>query len=250
MTVADKHLAKVEDMPVETFASGGGKKTLAETLAELAARQEQRTNRERHGEGELIRCDGVPTHASGCLLPDGGLTAATCLTRQDGLADEDRVWTRPVVPGSPRRRRGRLRVEPGVALHFHDEGEADIPRALRPAVADLAGDMAMSERMRTLVRDSDLFAALLYAALCNRRWIHRATGQEWSVSWRGAGSGIAHLRGSGDYLDWYCGGEEGMLDEQVLAELEALGWRPVAAAEPANPEVLAQFGHAESSGKP
>ena len=247
MTHAAQHLAKVDDMPVETFASGGSKRTLAEALAELAARQEQRTSRERHGEGELIKYSGVPTHALGCLLPDGGLTAATCLTRHDELADEDRVWTRPVVPGSPRRRRGRLRVEPGVALHFHDEGEADIPRAPRRTVADLAGDMAMSERMRTLVRDSDLFAALLYAALCNRIWIHEATGQEWSVSWRSAGSVVAHLRGSGDYLDWYCGGEEGKLDEQAVAELQALGWSPVEAAEPAKPEVLAQFGHAESS---
>ena len=100
--------------------------------------------------------------------------------------------------------------------------------------------------MCTLVRDSDLFAALLYAALCNRMWIHEATGQEWSVSRRSAGSVVA-LRGSGDYLDWYCGGEEGMLDQQAVAELQALGWSPVEATEPAKPEVLAQFGHSESS---
>jgi hypothetical protein len=32
------------------------------------------------------------------------------------------------------------------------------------------------------------------------------------------------LRGEGDYMDWYCSMGEGLVDEQVLAEVSLLGW--------------------------
>ena len=73
-----------------------------------------------------------------------------------------------------------------------------------------------------------LFAELLYAALCSTEWRHRATGELWSCSWRSAGGVVAHVRGEGCYLDWYCSGGEGLVDEGVLAEIEALGWELVA----------------------
>jgi hypothetical protein len=41
---------------------------------------------------------------------------------------------------------------------------------------------------------------------------------------RHAGGVVAALRCAGDYLDWYCSGGEGLVDDQVLAEIEALGW--------------------------
>ena len=43
----------------------------------------------------------------------------------------------------------------------------------------------------------------------------------------GRGRGGACLR-RGCYLDWYCSGGEGLVDEGVLAEIEALGWELVA----------------------
>ena len=220
----------------ETAEEGGetGPRKLSDALAELWASQERSISRERHGDGELVRRDGIPNRASGCLLPDGSRTDALCLTGEQYLSDQDRVWNRPVTPDGPLRRRGRLWIEPGVALHFLDEAEADIPEAtLSEAIPpDLERDMAMSARIPALVHGSELFARLLYAALCNTVWMHGATGQQWRISWRGAGSVVARLRGNGDYLDWYCGGEEATVDEQVLAELRALGWELLEAADP------------------
>ncbi len=71
---------------------------------------------------------------------------------------------------------------------------------------------------------SDIFATLLSGALCNTAWRHVATGTVWHCSWRHAGSIVAMLRCEGDYMDWYCSMGEGFVDEQVLAEINALGW--------------------------
>src|SRR5688572_89802 len=52
----------------------------------------------------------------------------------------------------------------------------------------------------------ETFAQNLYAALCNMPWIHVATGQVWSCSWRCAGGIVANRQGEGDYMTWYCSG--------------------------------------------
>ena len=203
--------------------------------ARIAAR-EAHTRRERHGVGELVRLDGVPTEAHGCLAPGGTPAEATCLTRQKGLADAERVWMRALAPGSPLHRRGRLLVEPGVALRFVDEPDADVPvpAAAPPAVPDMERDMLASPRLRERARGSELFAGLLYAALCNNEWRHVATGQVWSQSFRSNGGTVASLRGGESYMDWYCWGHEGTADEQVLAELRQLGWELLPERDPAS----------------
>lgn len=203
-------------------------KAISLKLEEFRAQQEAKRHTERHGEGELVLFDGVPIEATGCVLPDGSRTTATCLTREDGIPGGERVWVRPVGPGSVLRRRGYLRVVPGAALEFLDEPMADLSAsqagtARFPADA-LGDDLLQSDRLRGLVRGSALFAELLYAALCNTTWTRAADGKEGSVSWRRAGRLVATLRGEGDYTDWYCAGGEGTVDEVVLAELRALGW--------------------------
>lgn len=45
------------------------------------------------------------------------------------------------------------------------------------------------------------------------------------VERHGAGGVLATLRAEGgDYTDWYCSMGEGLVDEQVLDEIQALGW--------------------------
>jgi len=169
------------------------------------------------------------------------LTKAECLLPHVQATDPQRVWTRR-LPGSALRRRGRLTVEPGVALHFVDEPVADIVAKATPPIVpspDLERDLGQSSRMRSLAR-SEVFATLLYGALCNTTWRYIATGATWSCSWRHAGGILAMLRGEGDYLDWYCSMGEGLVDEQVLAELKALGWELVTAESPDDEDIPAE----------
>ena len=185
---------------------------MQEYFEKLDAAREADTRRERHGLGELVLRGGVPSEANGCFSHDGALT------RSKELEDHERVWSRPVTPGLPFQRRGRLRVDLGAGLYFVDEPEADAMRqaaASRP-VPDLERDMLGCSRMRQLACDSDLFAGLLYA-----------TGQAWSQSWRSNGGTVASMRGGESYLDWYCWGREDTADEQVVAELRRLGWELV-----------------------
>ena len=195
----------------------------------LDAAREADTRRERHGLGELILRGGVPSEASACFGPDGILSDVSCLTRSKEIEDHERVWSRPVTPGLPFQRRGRLWVDPGAGLHFVDEPNADAARqdVVPRLTPDLERDMLGCDRMRRLACDSDLFAGLLYATLCNTEWRHVATGQTWSQSWRSNGGTVASLRGGESYLDWYCWGREDTVDEQVLAELRRLGWELV-----------------------
>ena len=206
---------------------------LIELLAEIDADCEARTRRERHGLGEITLVDNVPTQATGCCLPDGSLTDAECLTRHEDTDAAHRVWIRRLA-GSAMRRRGRLKVEPGTALLFIDEPDADLDAPSHKPVSNapnLERDFAMSDRIRGLIR-SDVFAVLLYGALCNTSWRHKATGAIWHCSWRGAGGIVAELRGEGCYMDWYCSSGEGLVDEHVLAEIGALGWALVEADAP------------------
>lgn len=79
------------------------------------------------------------------------------------------------------------------------------------------------------VRADDAYAKKLYAAMCNVRWQYQdimliLQDKWWTVSWRGAGGVIADIRGRGDYLDWYCSGNEGYVDPEITADLAAIGW--------------------------
>jgi hypothetical protein len=178
---------------------------LKELFVRLDEDRETRTRRERHGQGELTLLDGMPMSATGYVLPDGTLTDAECLLPYVSVPDETH------------------RVEPAAELVIASAGSV----AVQP---DLENDLGISPRIRGLVR-RELFATLLYGALCDTVWRHKATGIPWHCSWRHAGGVVANLRCQGDYLDWYCSMGEGLIDEQVLAEIGTLGWE-LAEAEP------------------
>lgn len=94
--------------------------------------------------------------------------------------------------------------------------------------ADLKGSASICQKIK-----DDGYAQRLYHSLCNTDWIRNEfypllrqdpDRDFWSCSWRYAGGIIADLREEGDYLDWYCSGREGWIDEEVAADLLKLGW--------------------------
>lgn len=99
-------------------------------------------------------------------------------------------------------------------------------------------------KLRTLsdrVREDEIFAQNLYAAMCNVRWKHKDTGKVYSCSWRAAGALVASLESDSqndtwDYLKWYLSGvwdsdtsgyvPEGTVTQSVKEELDKLGYEP------------------------
>ena len=151
--------------------------SLTDWWAEMAADREARTRHERHGSGEITFLDEVPTHATGCRLPDGSVTDAVCLTQQAAMSDEvPRVWTR-CLPGTSLRRRGRLTLQSGAEPLFVDEVDADLDAPVT-AVADLADlerDLLRSDRVRGLVRseivrDAALQRPVQHPVAAQRGW--------------------------------------------------------------------------------
>ena len=72
-------------------------------------------------------------------------------------------------------------------------------------------DICQAKWIVEKVRADDVYAKKLYAAMCN-------------ISWRSAGGVIADIRGEGDYMDWYCSGNEGRVDPEITADLADIGW--------------------------
>lgn len=112
-----------------------------------------------------------------------------------------------------------------------------------PEIAKLIFEMRTDEARRELIEAlqalaepvaaDKAFAKELYAALCNMRWHRYVWDSEnaplASVTWRNAGGIVADLEGrGGDYLDFYCSGNEGTVSERVSVMMESMGWVPVA----------------------
>ena len=79
------------------------------------------------------------------------------------------------------------------------------------------------------IAKSETFAQHVYAALCNHQFyphnIDRLTYEPWSCSWRYAGEIIADIeQAGGDYMEYYCGGNEGTISPQVATMLQEMGW--------------------------
>ncbi len=100
-------------------------------------------------------------------------------------------------------------------------------------------DMRTCDWMLEKVRNSEVYAQNLYAAMCNREFVRHEVfpilkKETWSCSWRYAGGIIADMRQEGDYIDWYCSGirdtyEGGYVPEcevtdEIRNDLFQLGW--------------------------
>lgn len=94
---------------------------------------------------------------------------------------------------------------------------------------NLEYDLRTNEYIINKVRASRQYGQKLYAALCNNEFIKREMWQllkeeTWSCSWRYAGGILADMLEEGDYMDWYCSGNEGVVDPEVQNDLYNLDW--------------------------
>lgn len=107
-------------------------------------------------------------------------------------------------------------------------------------------DLLTTDWILKKVRNSDVYAQHLYAAICNNDFQKREMWpilkeETWSASWRYAGGIIADMRQQGDYIDWYCSGisdglgngdsdgskkymSEGSVTDEIKNDLYKLGW--------------------------
>lgn len=87
---------------------------------------------------------------------------------------------------------------------------------------NLEYDLRSNERLLAKARNSETYCKNLYSALCNNRFFYG--DKEWTCSWRHAGGIVADMIQKGDYIDWYCGGDEGLVTEEISLDLMMIGW--------------------------
>jgi hypothetical protein len=91
---------------------------------------------------------------------------------------------------------------------------------------NLEHDLRSTDWILERVRNSEVYAQNLYAALCNNSFQKLDAWQilndkTWQCSWRYAGGIVADMKGSGDYIDYYCSGIGSYMNEDEVSTLEA-----------------------------
>lgn len=89
---------------------------------------------------------------------------------------------------------------------------------------NLFRDIIDSQNIKSKMRASKSYCKKFYAAMCNTDLYKVGSTGEYGYSWRSAGALIADILGEGDYLNWYCSGNEGFVDDEIADDLNAIGW--------------------------
>ena len=92
------------------------------------------------------------------------------------------------------------------------------------AIDNLEYDLRSNEWILQKVRNSDIYAQNLYAAICNNEFTKNdvwpiISDKRWGCSWRYAGGIVADMRQEGDYIDWYCSGIRNELSDEEYNSL-------------------------------
>lgn len=87
---------------------------------------------------------------------------------------------------------------------------------------NLARDIIDSTVVKEKMRASKDYCKRFYATLCNNE-LHK-NNDVTGYSWRATGGLIADILCVGDYMDWYCSGNEGWIDVEVQQDLLDMGW--------------------------
>jgi hypothetical protein len=91
------------------------------------------------------------------------------------------------------------------------------------------------------IRDQEIYAQNLYAALCNNDFAPKdcwsiLSNLRWNCTWRYAADMVADIRNDQSYINWYCSGtgfkgtdlagfvEESFVTDEIQQDLDNLGW--------------------------
>jgi hypothetical protein len=108
-------------------------------------------------------------------------------------------------------------------------------------VFNLERDIRGTDWIVSKVRQQEVYAQNLYAALCNNEYVPQDVwgilkNIHWDCSWRYAASIVADIREDDSYIDWYCSGtgfqgtdftgfvEESYVTEEVESDFNQIGW--------------------------
>ena len=87
---------------------------------------------------------------------------------------------------------------------------------------DLEKDLFSNNTIVSKCVNNEIYGRDLYGALCNNRFFYG--DYEWTCSWRMAGGIVAEIIKQGDYIDWYCSGNEGIVTDEIKLDLMMMGW--------------------------
>jgi hypothetical protein len=108
-------------------------------------------------------------------------------------------------------------------------------------VFNLERDIRSTDWIISKVRQQEIYAQNLYAALCNNEYVPEDVwgilkNIHWDCTWRYAASLVAEIREDDSYIDWYCSGtgfqgtdftgfvEESYVTEEVESDFNQIGW--------------------------
>lgn len=93
----------------------------------------------------------------------------------------------------------------------------------RPMNAHDAFEMAVNRALGDAMREDAELCKQMWSALANVEWTHE-NGDTAAYSFRAAGDLIAAIRGTGNYMDWYCSGPYSFVCERIGTALAKEGW--------------------------
>ena len=107
-------------------------------------------------------------------------------------------------------------------MDFGGLGGIQDGRALNTSdLFEMAVEAALGERIRA----DDSVAVDMWCALANVDWRHD-NGDTACYSFRAAGDLVAAVRGTGNYMDWYCSGDYPAVTSEIEVAMAELGWHP------------------------
>ena len=108
-------------------------------------------------------------------------------------------------------------------------------------VFNLERDIRGTEWVLRKVRDQEIYAQNLYAALCNNNFAPKdmwaiLKNLTWNCTWRYAADMVADIRDDNSYINWYCSGtgfkgtdfcgfvEESYVTDEIISDFDSIGW--------------------------